>query len=358
MIATFIERFGSTAATVGLWVLGGAAIDLLVYRVWLARAKARKHRASEIAAQAVHWLPTLAALLLGVRLAVRGLGLDVDARGFISAASQVVAIIAVTWKTAALSGRLVRLYTAREDTHLPSSSIFVNLARGAVWAVGGLIVLAALDVSVAPLITALGVGGLAIGLALQPTLENLFGGIQVLMSRQVEPGDFIRLESGEEGWVRDVTWRNTTVQMLSNDLVIVPNATIAKSRVVNFTSLDEQHSITVPLSVAYGSDLEHVERVTCDVARTVQREVEGAVPEWDPPIRFYEFGESGIRLRVVLRVGRYDERFPVLHAFIKRLHVAYADAGIEIPFPQREVRVRGAGGAMPGPEAATAGAGA
>ncbi|MDO9108576.1 MAG: mechanosensitive ion channel family protein, partial [Coriobacteriia bacterium] len=258
---------------------------------------------------------------------------------FISTGSQVVAILAVTAKLAILAGRIVRIVTSRQDNPLPSSSIFVNLARGTIWVIGLLILLAALQVSIAPLVTALGVGGLAIGLALQPTLENLFGGVQVLMSRQIDAGDFIRLESGEEGWVRDVTWRNTTIQMVSNDLVIVPNALIAKSRIMNFTSLDEQHIVIVPVGVAFDSDLEHVEHVTAAVAAATQREIEGAVIDWEPPVRFYEFGDSAVRLRVVLRVERYDMRFPVLHAFIKRLHAAYAEENIEIPYPQTTVHM-------------------
>lgn len=336
---TLMDTYGDAAIKVAVFTLIGFALDLLVYRIWIARAKTTKHQVAGALARGVHWLPTLAALILGIRLAVPALDLTPSALRFISTSVQVLAILIVTAKAALLAGRLVRLLTSREDNPLPSSTIFVNLARALVWVVGLLVLLAALDISIAPLIAALGVGGLAIGLALQPTLENLFGGIQVLLSRQVEPGDFIRLETGEEGYVRDVTWRNTTLELLSNDLVIVPNAVIAKSRVMNFTSLDEQHSVVVPVSVAYDSDLEFVERVTHDAAAAAQREIEGAVTDWDPAIRFYEFAESSIRLRVVLRVERYDLRFAVLSEFIKRLHAAYAQAGITIPYPQTAVHL-------------------
>lgn len=339
MLQTFMDTYGDAAFRIAVFTLVGFTIDFIVYRIWIARARTTKHQITGAVARFVHWLPTLAALLIAIRLTVPGLELAPSAAKFIATASQVLAILVVTAKAALLAGRLVRIVTAREATPLPSSSLFVNLARGVVWVLGLLVLLGAMQVSLAPLVTALGVGGLAVGLALQPTLENLFGGIQVLMSHQVEIGDYIRLETGEEGYVRDVTWRNTTVQMLSNDLVIVPNAVIAKSRVMNFTSLDEQHSVTVPVSVAYGSDLDHVERVTRTTATAAQKELEGAVPDWEPPIRFYEFGESGIKLRVVLRVERYDERFAVLSEFIKRLHIAYDEAGIEIPYPQLQAHL-------------------
>ena len=336
---TLIDTYGDAAIRIATITFVGFAVDFIVYRVWISRARTTKHQVTGAVARATHWLPTLAALLISVRLAAPSLELSTSSSAFISAASQVVAILAVTAKLAILGGRIVRIVTSREDNPLPSSSIFVNLARGMIWIIGLLILLAALQISIAPLVTALGVGGLAIGLALQPTLENLFGGIQVLMSRQIDPGDFIRLESGEEGWVRDVTWRNTTIEMVSNDLVIVPNALIAKSRIVNFTSLDEQHIVVVPVGIAYDSDLEHVERVTAAVASATQREINGAVSDWEPPVRFHEFGDSAMNLRIVLRVERYDMRYPVLHAFIKRLHAAYAAEDIEIPYPQTTVHM-------------------
>lgn len=317
----------------------GFVFDTLIYRVWVAWARKRPRGISLSIARAVHWLPTVTALSVGLYVAGRQLELPPTGLATLGAAIRILLIGTVTLKLGALAGRLVRIYTSREDTVLPSSTIFVNLTRAAVWSIGVLVMLAALDVSITPFLTALGVGGLAVGLALQPTLENLFAGVQVLMSRQIEPGDFVRLESGEEGWVEDVTWRNTTIKMLSNDLMIVPNATVGRSRITNFTSMDEQHGIIVNLGVAYDSDLDLVERVTLEVARDVQANVPDAVPDFEPTVRFCGFGDSAMELRAVLRVTQYSERFPVQHEFIKRLHARYAAEGIEIPFPQRTVHL-------------------
>jgi small-conductance mechanosensitive channel len=127
--------------------------------------------------------------------------------------------------------------------------------------------------------------------------------------------------------------------MMSNDLIIVPNATIGKSRITNFTSMDEHHSVIVPVGVAYGSDLEQVERVTYEVACEAQRELPGAVRDWEPAVRFYDFGDSAVQLRVILRVEHYSERFPVQHEFIKLLYRRYSEEGISIPFPQRTIHM-------------------
>ena len=133
--------------------------------------------------------------------------------------------------------------------------------------------LATVGISVAPLITALGVGGLAVGLALQPTLENVFSGIQLLASKQIQPGDFIRLETGEEGIVLDVTWRNTTVQKLTNDVALVPNSVLARATVTNFTTLDPEFVLLIPVSFASAGDPDQVERIALEVAREVIAEM-------------------------------------------------------------------------------------
>jgi small-conductance mechanosensitive channel len=127
--------------------------------------------------------------------------------------------------------------------------------------------------------------------------------------------------------------------MVSNDLVIVPNATIAKSRIINFTSADEQHGVIVPLSVAYGSELDHVERVVREVAADIQTHAEGAVRDHEPPVRFTEFADSSVPIIAVLRVEQYSERFAVRHEFLKLIYTRFAEENIEIPFPQRTVHL-------------------
>jgi small-conductance mechanosensitive channel len=254
----------------------------------------------------------------------------------------VVLIVVLTYFAARIVGQLIIVYTKHEDSVVPPSSIFVNFAKAIVWVIGGLTVLAALQIDLAPLLTALGVGGIVIGLALQDTLSNLIAGIQVVLSGQIEPGDFIMLESGEEGWAHDVTWRNTTVRTLTNDLVIVPNSKLGSELVTNFTTLDAEHIVWTNVGVAYDSDLDHVERVVRATAAQVVSEVEGADDEYVSLFRYIEFGDSSIDLRVSARAHQYTDRYVIQDAMIKGLHKAFAAEGIEIPFPQRTVHMPGA----------------
>jgi small-conductance mechanosensitive channel len=251
--------------------------------------------------------------------------------GFIASATLVVARLAV---------RYVDIYATRVRGVLPSTTIFSNLTRALVYIIGLLVILQSLGISITPILTALGVGGLAVALALQDTLSNLFAGLQIIGSGQVKPGDFIRLESGEEGYVVDVTWRNTTIRQLPNNMVIVPNAQLASSRVSNFYQPDKEQAILVQVGVSYSSDLEEVQRVTIEVGQDVMESVEGGVPGFEPFIRYHTFGDSSINFTVILRGKEVVDQYLVKHEFIKRLHERYMKEGIEIPFPIRTIHVR------------------
>lgn len=221
-----------------------------------------------------------------------------------------------------------------------SASIFVNITRIVVLVMGALVALETLGVSIAPLVTALGVGGLAVALALQDTLANLFAGVHILASKTVQPGDYIRLTSGEEGYVVDINWRNTVVRNLSNNLVIIPNGRLARTNMTNFTQPEAQFTILVQVGVGYESDLEHVERVTLDVVDGVMADIDGALPEHEAVVRFHTFADSRINFTVILGVGEFSDQYRIKHEFIKRLHHRFRAEGISIPAPTRTVALR------------------
>jgi small-conductance mechanosensitive channel len=339
MTQTFWTTYGPALIALAGAVVAGMVADQLLFRALRSRFARTQWAPGVALATAIHGLPTITGVLIGLMLAGRRLTLPGDWSDTLAGAWKVIFILVGTAFAARILGRLVRALTESEGSRLPTSSIFANLARGLVWIIGVLLVLSAVGVSITPMVTALGVGGLAVGLALQSTLENVFSGIQVLLSRQIEPGDFIQLETGQQGFVADVTWRNTTIKLLSNDLVIVPNSTIGKSLITNFTSDSEQHILWVPLSVDYASDLDRVEDVSLGVAREIQSTVESAVAEHEPVLRFTEFASSGIALQVSLRADSFSNRFAVRHEFIKALKLAYEAEGIVIPYPQHTVHL-------------------
>ena len=202
---------------------------------------------------------------------------------------------------------------------------------------GILIILTQLGVKIGPLLGALGIGGLAVALALQDTLANLFAGIYMMVDRPVTVGDFIKLESGEEGFVEEIGWRNTKVRMWANNIVIIPNSKLSQSVLTNYYLPQQELSVYVRCGVAYDSDLEHVERVCIEVAQEVMARIEGSATDWTPAVRFKEFADFSINFLVVLRVTDFAAQYLLAHEYMKALHRRFDKEVIEIPFPIRTV---------------------
>ncbi len=251
----------------------------------------------------------------------------------------VIIIFSMTLVLSTMSSGFIKLYSRRTETFLPESSIITNLAKLFIILIGVLIILQFLGITITPILTALGVGGLAVALALQDTLSNIFAGIHLIATGQLKVGDYIKLDTGEEGHVVDVTWRNSTIKTIYNNLIVIPNSKLASTIITNYSLPIRELSVIVPVGVSYASDLEKVEQVTIEVAREVMKEVPGGIPEFEPFIRYHTFADFSINFNVILRAREFIDMYPIKHEFVKRLHRRYGQEGIEIPFPIRTVHM-------------------
>ena len=220
------------------------------------------------------------------------------------------------------------------------SGTLKRVANIAIIVIGGAMVLGVFGVEITPIIASLGIAGLAVALAFQDTLANFFAGVYITADRPIKIGDYVKLDNGDEGYVVKVGWRTTQIRTLPNNLVIVPNTKLAQSVITNYYSPAKEMSVVIPCFVSYDSDLKKVERVTADVATKIQKTAKGAVPDFVPFIRFNEFGESGIKFSVILRVQEYTDKYLVTHEFMKALHSRFKKEKIEIPYPKRDIYIR------------------
>ncbi|MFE0174572.1 mechanosensitive ion channel family protein [Streptomyces sp. NPDC059002] len=327
----------------GIAVFSGVAAGLLLRTTlrWLGeRARRTRWSGDDVIVDALRTLVPCAAITAGLAAAAEALPLTQRTGRNVTMTLTALLILAATLTAARIVTGLVRAVAQSRSGVAGSATIFVNITRVVVLAMGFLVVLQTLGISIAPLLTALGVGGLAVALALQDTLANLFAGVHILAAKTVQPGDYIRLSSGEEGYVVDINWRNTTVRQLSNNLVIIPNAKLAGTNMTNFSRPEQELSIMVQVGVSYDSDLEHVERVTTEVVDDVMADITGAVPDHEAAIRFHTFGDSRISFTVILGVGEFSDQYRIKHEFIKRLHQRYRAEGIRVPAPERTVTVQ------------------
>jgi small-conductance mechanosensitive channel len=319
-------------------IVVGIAFDLLIRRRLKRRGSITTWGGDHVVLAALRTSLLLWFSAGGLAAAAAALPLRAHVHHIIGKALVGLVVGATTLAIARAVSDSIKLYSLRTAGAVRSSSIFVTLARLAIFALGLLVLLQMMGVSITPLLTALGVGGLAVALALQDTLANLFAGIHILASKKVRLGDFVRLEDASEGYVVDISWRNTSIRQLTDAVVVVPNAKLASAIVTNFYQPKRETSVLVQCGVDYASDLERVEQITVDVANEVLREVPGGVASFRPLVRYHSFGEYAVEFTVVLRANETTDRFLLIHEFIKRVHRRYEREGIVFPTPVRTVR--------------------
>ena len=289
----------------------------------------------EIRRRALFW-----SLLIGVWLSLGHWALRDDVRGLTNKILIAIAGASITFMAASIANRLLVAYSSRVMSVVPVSGLTQNVARILVTTVGALVILDGLGLNITPMLTALGVGGLAVALALQEPLSNLFAGLAISINGQIRIGDYVKLDSGQEGVVSDFDWRSTRILTLANNVVVVPNAALAKAIVTNHSLPGPVNGVPVQVFVGHGSDLDQVERVALDVAREVLHQVPGAVREFEPSVRFQSFGESSIGLVVSLQGQQFVDQFLLRHEFVKRLQARFSREGIVMPFPVRALASR------------------
>lgn len=285
--------------------------------------------------RAVYGTPITLCSLIGLQWTIKALNMTPVLLKILQYASLAVIICTITRILARTIVGMINVHTSKAD-NMPKTSLLTNVVNIFIYAIGILVLLQSYDISITPILTALGVGGMAVALALQDTLANIFSGIYLILSRQIRIGDYIRLDSGQEGMITDITWRFTSIQSSSNNVVVVPNKNISSAIITNYNMPYPEITISIPVGVSYNSDLEYVEAVTLDVARSIMRQYEDEI-EYEPLVRFHTFGESSIDFNVLMRSSKFTNQFILKHEFIKALTKRYRAEGIEIPYPIRTI---------------------
>jgi small-conductance mechanosensitive channel len=323
-------------------VAAGWLVRRLLFRRIEAWATRTRSTFDDLLVQALRGPFLIWMLIVGLHLAAQASTLPPRTAAVISKILLVCWIISATVVASRLAALLVRQYGSGLTTALPVTSLTQNIASLAVASIGVLILLNSLGVSITPILTALGVGGLAVALALQDTLSNMFAGFYVTLAGQIRPGDYVKLDSGQEGYVTDISWRSTTLRALPNNLIVVPNAKLAQAIVTNFHLPEKRMSLLVPVNVSYESDPEAVERILVEEASAGAKVIPGLLSEPAPFVRFIPgFGESSLDFTLICQVAEFVDQYLAQHELRKRIFKRLRAEGIEIPFPMRTVYMRG-----------------
>lgn len=255
----------------------------------------------------------------------------------VSIAVKTLFILAVLWLVNRVLTLTVQFWrplgALGENTHI----LILTVGRTVLIALTFLVVLDTFGISITPLLASLGVGSVAVALALQDTLSNFFSGIYILIDKPINVNDTVRLEGNLEGTVRKIGWRSTHILSGSNDTIVVPNSKLSSSVLTNFNMPDQGTNLTVGVGVDYGSDLTRVEAVAKEVASAVVKATPGGDPGFEPIFRYQAFADSSINFNITVRVKAFSDTGLMRHELIKAFKARFEKENIGIPFPQRVI---------------------
>lgn len=252
----------------------------------------------------------------------------------------VILLYSVTVAVARMTIIFVDYRLQQHDASQQVTTLTANLIRFIVAIPAGLILLRVFDIELTPALTALGVGGIAVSLALQGTLANLFSGFWVSTAGQIHKGDFIKLDAGREGWVEDIRWRITTIRTLSNNLIIIPNSKLAEAIIENYSYPAKPFGMGIQIGVDYTSDIDLVERCLLEETQAAVGEVTGLIGDPPPSVRFNPgFGDSSLNFTLGFQVQEYQHQFAITDHLRRRIFKRFVKEGINMPFPSRTLNI-------------------
>lgn len=326
-------------------LFAGVVLNQLLVKKLAGRVKASESEIVEIFFRAMRGVPIYLSIVIGLYWSVTTSDLPAGLEkifSYVLFAMIVFSITRVCERT--LSGFIRMKFSGSND--MTQSTLLDTIFRVAIYASGALVILDYFNISIAPIMAAMGVGGMAVAFGVRETLENIFSGLQIIISKQIRVNDYIKLSTGDEGKVIDINWRFITVMPATEaNVVVIPNKVIANAVTTNYSQPRDDIVVIVPIGVGYESDLEHVERVTIEVARELQIKIDGYQPHFNaegkdtnklaPVVRFQAFNDSSIDFNAVLHVQTFTNQYVLKHEFIKAITQRYREEGINIPFPIR-----------------------
>jgi len=276
-------------------------------------------------------------LLVGAFLALRTIAALASVGSLITTVMFILGVFIVTLMFSRIVSILITHWFKTQKNFQKTPKLISKTISVIIYIIAAIIVLDNFNIAISPILATLGVGGLAVGLALQPTLSDLFSGINIISDKPLQVGDFIELDAETKGTVEDIGWRSTRIKTPGNTVIIIPNSKLASSTIFNISLPEHEVSCVIPCGVGYGEDLERVEKITIDVAKKVLKKTKGAIKDYEPKVRFYEFGDSNINFRVILRAETRGAKFSLTHEFIKALKKEFDKKNIDISYPVMKV---------------------
>ena len=217
----------------------------------------------------------------------------------------------------------LKIYVKSKNIILPPSEFVFDIIKLIFYILGFITILNIWNVPIIHFITTFGIGALAISLALQGTLSNFFAGLNIIISKNLEVGDCVKLENGEEGIVSDITWLNTIIKKPDGTYIIIPNLRLFNSILVNYKNLKDLKIISLPIKISYFNDIKKIEKITSEVLNEIYNNSNNIDKNFKQSFKFIEFSNSYIRFNVYFKVLNYQNRETLIDEFLRKLKERY-----------------------------------
>ena len=320
-------------------LVAGFILEKLLLPMFLRRTEKRNWRLWSLAIRSLRGVIVLWFVLAALKFIQPMIPLKTSWIEITNKVLAVFVIISITIMLGRIAVGLMRLSSRNASAAaMPTTTILVNITKIVISLLGLLAIFHSLGIPVTPMLTALGVGGLAVALALQDTLSNLFSGLQIIATKQVEIGDFIKLSTGEEGQIVDIAWRVTTMKTNVDNLIIIPNAKFSSTNLTNFSRPQKYSIVVIPIMIAHGTDLEAAEKVAI---KSINDFVSaGSIPlVTKPDVAYSDVTEIGVRMNIYIEAKEYPDQRHLRHRLIKTLVTSFTENGIRLADKERGIGV-------------------
>ncbi len=281
-------------------------------------------------------------LLIGIRLAFLPLGVRQNILDIVENIISSLVIIVITYIVIVVFDIFIDNWGKRVAEKTKSSvdeqlmPVIHRFSRIFVSIVGLLFILPVWAIQIGPLLTSLGIAGIAIAFALQSTLGNIFGGMSIILDKSVRVGDVIKLDNETMGTVVDVGLRSTKIKTMDNELITIPNGKLADSRILNYLHPDPTLRVSVDFNTEYGSDVSKVRKLVLETLAKIP----SILKKPEPAVILTEMADSGLKFKALFWINSFEDKGPTKFNATEEIYNALRKAGIGIPFPTRTIYMR------------------
>jgi small-conductance mechanosensitive channel len=321
------------------FVVVAKIVDLFVDRVLRRFSSFTKTEIDDIIIDLIHYPIFLTIILIGLINAI--MYLNPPQRIMFYSKGMIYTVITLIWTITIIRiSRLIVKHSINKVSDVTGLGrdiipLVENIAKIAIIIASLTVILSYWKINITPIIASAGLAGAAVALAAKDTIANFIGGVSVFIDKPFKIGDYIVLDKGERGEVVAIGLRSTRIKTRDDILIAVPNAIVANTKIINESAPVPRFRVRIPVSVAYGSDIDLVEKTLVDISLENKNVLDSPAPR----VRFREFGDSSLRFELLCWAREPAVRGLTIHEINSSIYWKFKETGIKIPFPQRDVHI-------------------